>query len=188
LRVPDESLADASTWADEIKRRIGVSAPWHYVNIPIDQDEYDERFCHEKVCVVSKIEEFREILEAPDRPIEEKRVALRFVIHLVGDLHQPLHVGDNGDRGGNRLQVRFFNRGSNLHRVWDSGIIEHASRDEDRWIADLAALDTPENRVDTLRGTEEFWASQSPQAARKAYENPATGMRIKPGQRLGNEC
>ena len=72
--------------------------------------------------------EFMNVLGDPDRPAEERNVALRFVVDLVGDLHQPLHVGENHDNGGNDLQVRWFDRGSNLHLVWDSGIIDHPGR------------------------------------------------------------
>jgi hypothetical protein len=182
-----ESLADASTWADEHKREIRGSAPWHYVDVPLDEPRYDSRFSGPDPrhgCIVDKLTEFLNILGNPDRPVEERRVALRFVVHLVGDLHQPLHVGDNGDAGGNRMQVRWFNRGSNMHRVWDSGIIERAGRDEDRWLAGLAAMDTPEARAKAMAGSVEDWATESLVAARGAYQDPTTGMRIKPGQRL----
>src|SRR5262249_25651534 len=97
----------------------------------------------------------------PPRPVEERRVALRLVIHWGGDLHQPLHVGDNGDRGGNDTQVRFFNRGSNTHRVWDCGILERAGRVEDARLADLTAMDTPEARATALSGSVEDWATES---------------------------
>jgi hypothetical protein len=120
------------------------------------------------------------------RLVEEGRVALRFVIHLVGDLHQPLHVGDNGDRGGNDTRVRWFARGSNMHRVWDSGIIERASRVEDAWLADLNVMDTPEARAKAMMGSVEDWATESLLAARGAYQDPATGMRIRPGARLAD--
>jgi nuclease S1 len=159
----------------------------HHVNAPIDQDRYDERFCDSSHgYVVAKLSEFVNILGNPARPVEERRVALRFVIHLVGDLHQPLHVGDNHDRGGNDAQVRFFDRGSNMHWVWDSGIIERASRDEEAWLADLNALDTPEARATAMTGAVEDWATGSLLAAREAYQDPATGMRIRPGARLAD--
>jgi hypothetical protein len=62
-------------------------------------------------------------------------------VHFVEDLHMPLHVGENHDRAGNDLQLRWYDRGSNLHRVWDSGIIDHVGRGEDGWLADLVAMD-----------------------------------------------
>jgi hypothetical protein len=127
----------------------------HYVDVPLDQDRYDARFSGrgaDKGCIVEKIQEFRAILGDPKRSVEDRRVALRFVVHLLGDLHQPLHVGDNGDSGGNRTQVRFFARGSNMHRVWDSDIIDRAG-DSGHWMAELIAMDTPASRANAMPGT-----------------------------------
>jgi hypothetical protein len=191
LLEPGESLADASTWADDHQRAIRGSAPWHYVDVPLDQDRYDARFSGEdpkKGCIVEKIREFRTILKDPGRSVEERRFALRFLVHLLGDLHQPLHVGDNHDRGGNDTQVRFFDRGSNMHKVWDSDLIEHAGREEDFWLADLFnEMDSERNRAGAQRGTVEEWATESLLAARVAYLVPGTKTQIKPGERLGDE-
>ena len=73
-----------------------------------------------------------------------------------------------------------------MHRVWDSGIIERAGRAEGAWLADLTALDTPEARAKALTGAVQAWATESLLAARRAYQDPATGMRIRPGARLGD--
>jgi hypothetical protein len=101
-------------------------------------------------------------------------------------MHMPMHVGDNHDCGGNHTQVRFFDRGMNMHSLWDSGMIERVSKDEDHWLTDLAALDTPAGRQEAIRGTVEEWATESLLAAREAYQNPTTGMRMKPGAMLGD--
>ncbi len=189
LLEPGESLADASTWADEHRRDIEGSGPWHYVDVPLDQDRYDDRFAGpqpERGYIVPKIREFRAILKDPNRPITERRNALRFLVHLVEDLHMPMHVGDNHDRGGNDTQVQFFDRGSNMHRVWDSGIIGRAEPNEDRWLADLVAMDTPEARSKAQAGTIEGWATESLLAAKKAYQDPTTGQRIKSGHKLAD--
>ena len=189
LLEPGESLATASLWADEHKRDVKGSAPWHYVDVPLEQDRYDDRFSGpepEKGYIVPKIREFRAILRDPTRPVEERRLALRFLAHLVEDLHMPLHVGDNHDRGGNDTQVRFFDKGSNMHRVWDSGIIEHAGRDEDRWLAELVAMDSDEARSKAIGGSVEEWTTESLLAARQAYQDPATGAKIKRGQKLAD--
>jgi len=77
-------------------------------------------------------------LNDPSKSVEERRFALRFLIHLVEDPHMPLHVGDNRDKGGNQTQVRFYDRGTNMHRLWDSDMIEREGDDEDFWLADLA--------------------------------------------------
>jgi nuclease S1 len=184
-----ESIADASTWADEQKRQIKGSAPWHYVDVPLDEDRYDSRFSGpgaEKGCIVDKIHEFQDVLKDPKRSIEDRWTALRFLIHLVGDLHMPLHVGDNHDRGGNDTQIRFFDRGSNMHRVWDSDIIGRAGDNEEIWLTDLNVLDTPESRAVAMRGAVEDWAKESLRAARAAYQEPTTGIRIKSGEKLSD--
>jgi hypothetical protein len=181
----DEDMADASTYADEHKREIKGSAPWHYVNVPITENKYDEKFCGNEGCVVSKIKEFRDILKDKTRSLDDRRMALRFVIHLVGDIHQPLHVADNNDRGGNDVQVRFFAKGSNLHKVWDVDMIEHVSHDEDEWLDMLKELDTDANRMKYMSGEPEDWATESLQAAKVAYKAPPANQQIESGEKLG---
>jgi len=108
-----ESIADASTWADENCGRLPKTAPWHYVDVPLDEPRYDRKFSGDvstKGCVVDKINEFKVTLKDPARSVEDRRFALPFLIHLVQDLHMPLHVGDNHDKGGNQTQVRFYDR------------------------------------------------------------------------------
>jgi hypothetical protein len=102
------------------------------------------------------------------------------------DLHMPLHVGENHDKGGNQTQVQFFGEGTNLHRLWDSGLIEHGGATEDFWIAELGAVDTPAARAAAVQGTTEDWATESLLAARLAYQVPETGKRMKSGQKLAD--
>src|SRR5262249_18494830 len=189
LLEPGESLADASTWADEHRRELPKTAPWHSVDVPLDAPRYDDRFAGDepaKGFIVPKIRELRVVLEDRSRPVEERRQALRFHVRLIEDLHMPLHVGENHDKGGNTLQVRWFDRGSNLHRVWDSGIIDRAGRGEAGWLDDLVALDTDEARHEAQAGSREDWATESLLGARQAYQGPATGHRLKPGAKLGD--
>ncbi len=181
-----QSLVDVADWADE-QRQIPGSGPWHYVDVPITEPRYDPKYCPPGGCVVSKIEEFRRVLIDPRAGKAEKQQALMFLVHFLQDLHQPLHIGDNGDHGGTRLQVRFFNVGSNLHRVWDSQIIQWHSRDEEQCFRELGALATPANVTTWSRGTVEDWATESLADARLAYRLPGSDELIKPGTRLGEE-
>jgi nuclease S1 len=184
-----ESIADASTWADENRGRLPKTAPWHYVDVPLDQAKYDSRFSGDvpdKGCIVDKIHEFQKTLKDPSRSVEERRFALRFLVHLIQDLHMPLHVGDNHDKGASRTQVRFYDRGTNMHRLWDSYMIERAGDDEDFWLADLAELDKTGNRDAAMKGTVEDWATESLLAARAAYRVPEIGKWLKPGEKLGD--
>jgi nuclease S1 len=184
-----ETMADESTWADENRRRLPKTAPWHYIDIQLDESRYDSRFSGDvptKGCVIDKINEFRKVVGDKSKSIEDRRFALRFLIHCLEDMHQLCHVGDNHDKGGNKTQVRWYDRGSNMHRVWDGSIIERAGTTEDFWLNDLASLDTPENRMARMSGIPEDWATESLLAAREAYQDPQTGKRIKSGTKLGD--
>ncbi len=102
LLEPGESLADASTWADEHRRELPKTAPWHYVDVPLDEPKYDKKFSGDvpdKGCVVDKIKEFRLVIKDQSKTVEERRFALRFLIHCIEDVHMPIHVGDNNDKG-----------------------------------------------------------------------------------------
>lgn len=185
LLEPGESLADASLWPDEHRRERPETAPWHYVNVPITEPKYDPRFCQKEGCVVGKIPDLLATLKDRSAPLAQRREALRFLVHCVQDMHQPVHVGDRRDRGGNDLQVRFFDDGSNLHRVWDSGLIEHVDRDEGRTLDRLKAAFTPEFVRSASSGTVEDWANESLALARDAYVDPVTNTPLRSGSKLG---
>ena len=121
---PDATLESIATWPDEV--RTPGTAPWHYVNFPRDGDctYVAPRDCKDGACVVGAIETQTAIL-ASTAPDAEKLVALKYVVHFVGDVHQPLHAGYADDKGGNTYQVQFAGRGTNLHSVWDSGLIRN---------------------------------------------------------------
>ena len=156
-------------------------------SVPLDEPRYHSVFAGdvaEKGYVVDKIHDFKVVVKDADQSVEDRRIALRFLVHFVEDLHMPMHVGDNNDKGGNRTQVQFFERGTNMHSLWDSGMIEHVCDTEDFWLKDLAALDTAEARAAAMKGTIEDWATESLLAARQAYQVPETGKRLKSGQKL----
>jgi len=186
LLEPGESLADASTWADE-QREVPESGRWHYVNVPVSEPRYDPRLCSPGGCVVRKVEDFERVLSDPRASRAEKQQALRFLIHFIQDLHRPLHVGDTGSRGDNLVQVRFFDIGSNLHRVWDTQIIDWHSTDEGTWLGELNALATPQMAAAWSKGSVEDWATESLAEARLAYCLPGTGKLIPSGTKLGEE-
>ncbi|MBN1568597.1 MAG: S1/P1 nuclease [Acidobacteria bacterium] len=186
LLGPGVSMAEASTWADE-QQEVPESSRWHYVNVPIQEMRYDRRYCQAGGCVVSKIEEFKRTLLNPGAGRLEKHQALKFLIHFIADLHQPMHVGDNKDQGGNLLQVRFFGDGSNLHRVWDSRVIDRHTKNERVWLWDFDFIANPKRVVEWSRGTTEDWATETLLVAKEAYCLPGTRQMIKTGTRLGNE-
>src|SRR5262245_33377870 len=99
---PDTTLASIASWADQIRSTRKETGPWHYVDIPIDKPRLkDGRDCKDGNCVTVKIEQFQRILTDHNSSREKRREALEFVVHFVGDMHQPLHCSDNQDKGGN---------------------------------------------------------------------------------------
>ena len=181
-----ESLADASTWADENRAANPGSETWHYVNVPINEaSAYDhKKYDQADRAVVAQIRKWRELLANEKLPRVSRLKALRYLVHFVEDVHQPLHVGDNNDRGGNQLQLTFYEQGSNLHRVWDSGILSKMGRDEDRHVARITSKITPDLEKLWIVGGPEDWATESLLLAKKAYLDPKTGKPLRRGDRL----
>lgn len=120
-----ESLATQSTWPDEVRsdKSWDYVKTWHYVTIE-DSDTYATSRKNSSGDVIAALKGMERILRDPSSTLAEKKTALRFYIHFVGDIHQPLHVGRGADMGGNSIKVKFFDSSSNLHSVWDSGLIE----------------------------------------------------------------
>jgi hypothetical protein len=135
---PDDPMADSATWADDV-RNIEKTADWHFIDIPLASqgDPADEKeamkWCQASSegkpgCIVSAIEYELAILRDQSQPAPLRARALRYLIHFVGDLSQPLHASDNHDRGGNCTEIRFFSnekdaKPENLHSIWDSKLL-----------------------------------------------------------------
>jgi hypothetical protein len=118
---PGATLLSISTWADE--HRNPATGPWHYINFPRGTCTFvANRDCPDGHCVVGAIEQQLEIL-ASKGDDESRLKALKYVVHFFADVHQPLHGSFSDDRGGNKYQLQFDGRGSNLHRVWDTELI-----------------------------------------------------------------
>jgi len=118
------SFKDASLWMDKIKRdkKYRYMNTWHYINIEKDAAYQPNNEAH----ILNKLNEYIQILKNRKKHSQEEiRMALKIVFHLVGDIHQPLHCGYASDKGGNSIKVDFMGRDSNLHRVWDSDIIQY---------------------------------------------------------------
>ena len=136
-----DPLADAATWADDFRTQHPETGPWHYVDIPLGTTRRDvEKFCDPKEsCVTRAIADQLAILRSSNANPQKRADALRFLIHFVGDLHQPLHGVTNNDQGGNCVPVVFFDTlpqlrnpqtesyAPNLHGVWDTNILERAT-------------------------------------------------------------
>lgn len=159
----DNGLAGVSNWADEIREQAAWrhTSRWHYVNFPRSSCRYDaRRDCRDGRCIVAAIEAQAATLANQRLDDGQRAQALRFLVHFVGDIHQPLHAGYGDDRGGNTFQIFYIGRGSNLHALWDGGILRSARRD---WTEQVTRLEPRSAGVDTR------WSSQA--AARWAEES-----------------
>lgn len=159
------TLASVASWADRIRDK--NTAAWHYVNLPRDSDcQYlAARDCPGGDCVVGALEAQVKRL-ASSAPPAERLEALKWIVHLVGDLHQPLHVAFADDRGGNTWQLQAFGKGTNLHALWDSGLLREIEPNAVVLAARLGAADLAA-RLPTLSSTPLLgfapaaWAQQS---------------------------
>jgi len=178
--LPNSSLAEASTYADEMRANPQefwrkTASPWHYVTIP-EGKQYVEVGAPEQGDAITALTQFTNTLKSETASLDEKRLALRFIVHIIGDLHQPLHAGNGTDRGGNDVKVRFFWQDSNLHRVWDSQMLDQRQLSYSEWTDSLTAKITPENirawaTIDPL-----VWIKESTQIRDKIYPQDANNM------------
>jgi hypothetical protein len=197
--TPTTDLADETTWADKFRDadRDGTqlnyrhTGPWHYVNIEIDAPDLDAA-CYghppspagaassgpAEDCILDKIDEFRRELEAPATTPDERRLALQFLLHLVGDLHQPLHVTDHHDRGGNGVRVHGAGTApGNLHHYWDTVFVERLGRNPDEVAARLSRDITDAERQAWSAGSPKDWTLETYEIGKRDVYSalPATG-------------
>lgn len=176
-----QSLSDASVWADNIRQYRHDANPLHYVNIPLADTAYDAaRHCPNGRCIIAAIASDERVLANPASAPLDRAEALRFLVHFMGDLHQPLHAADNGDRGGNQRTVYLQGDSTNLHAVWDGKLLEQYG------LTESAYFDELRREMDTLdlaaleRGTVADWALEGHRiAVERAY-------RLPPGGRIGD--
>lgn len=150
---------------------------WHYRNIDADQ-EYDSITPIPQGDVVTALREQIAILSDPVSAPSQKNLALKIVIHLVGDMHQPMHMGHKSDLGGNRTQVRFFDSGTNLHSVWDTKLPEAAHKwTYTEWTDQLDRLPA-DRQAQITAGNIDDWAKESWRIASRLYDAFPSGSRI----------
>ncbi|MGZ8337092.1 MAG: S1/P1 nuclease [Allosphingosinicella sp.] len=165
------TMAQASYWADCIKTlgdRFSYASPWHYQNVDVCRPFDPEPPCRDGNCVSAQIERNARLLADRDLPVRERVMALAFLIHFVGDLHQPLHAGDRGDLGGNRLAVSYgiIAGRTNLHLAWDGYLAERAISTPAGGAAGLLAELGPEEKAAMREGNVTDWSRESWEASR----------------------
>jgi len=185
---PQPTLAGVAMWADNLRRldpdRFKATSKWHYVNIARGTCRYDEtRDCPDGACVVQAIETQRRLMVDAAQPPEVRRDALKFVVHFMGDVHQPMHSTNHDDHGGNGFPVLLHTdilpeeyardrykdgiMDTNLHSVWDYYVLASAKLDLSAYADRLAGA-----RPSQTRGTPAKWAAESCKLANKIYSAP----------------
>jgi len=165
-----EQLAYVTTWADEIRSEPdwAKAESWHWVTVP-DGQTYESAAKNPSGDILESIARFEGVLSRRGAPQAERVQALKWLSHLVGDLHQPLHVGRGDDHGGNDVMVLWFGEPTNLHSVWDDKLIDssHLSFSE---LSDMLDRTTPEQLRDWQRGGPRDWAEESKRLRDQCYE------------------
>lgn len=164
------SIAMVSNFMDEIKSdpKYDSLGPWHYCTIPTGQ-EYSG--ASKDGDVIEAINTYIKILKSGDLSREEEAFSLKCLIHLIGDIHQPLHVGNGTDRGGNNVDVTYFWESSNLHRVWDSGIIDRINLSYTEYVAWID--NASKARIDQWKNEDIMvWVSESISYRTQIYDFP----------------
>lgn len=174
------SIVYYANWLDNASHtpEYGYSKTWHYKNIDADET-YRSARKNPKGDIVEAINTQYEILRNPSAPAEDRTLALKMVIHLVGDIHQPMHMGRATDRGGNRVTVKNFNRDSNLHSSWDSFIVENGHKwSYTEWQRQIDRA-TPAETVEILSIKEpRDWARQTYEIATRIYDATPEGTKL----------
>ena len=183
---PGESLDEAATWPDEMRSAPEpfwqkTATPWHYVTV--NGTIYDH--APPEGDALEALNHFRTVLQDPSASIADKQLALRFIVHLVGDLHQPLHVGKCCDRGGNDVKVTFFGKPTNLHALWDSQLVDDEQLSFTEMAAKLERHINPEDVVKWWDTNPRDWISESAEIRDTVYPTkgdmpkPAKGKKVK---------
>jgi hypothetical protein len=180
-----ESFEDIADWADVYKKNHRNTAPWHYVDLPIRSDVNKNnilRYCsmskrRPNDNIVSQIFKDIEDLKNPMSSLREKQIALKYLVHLVGDLHMPFHASSDDDKGGNEKKVRFFspisksNKGhvTNLHSLWDNLIEIKTTEDPAQFGNELNKRISESMKKEWGVGSAGDWTIESHQMAKKIY-------------------
>lgn len=173
--LENETLAEVSTYMDEVRSdsEFNYANTWHYCTIP-DGMTYEEAPVQEGGDVVWAIEKIITELKAGGMSLEEEAIKLKFLVHMVGDIHQPLHVGTGEDRGGNDVKVQWFGSKTNLHSVWDSKMIngkEYSYTEFAEWVNHPTKSQIKAWQAATVRD----WAHESMTYRPQIYDVPENG-------------
>ncbi len=174
-----QSLAFVSTYADEIKsdKNFRKFYSWHYVNFPFNT-KYEDSNKNPKGDLITGINFCVQVLKNKNSSKKDKVFYLKMLVHLIGDLHQPLHVGRAKDKGGNTIQVRWFKKGTNLHHVWDIDMIEEWNMSYVELANNSKKLTKNEIKA-YQRGSVLDWVYESQKLAITVYQSAKSGDKLR---------
>jgi hypothetical protein len=160
-----ETLAEASNWPDLMRSDPSefwqrTANPWHYVTVPKGRT-YAEMGAPPEGDAVTALARFSATVRDLDASLPNRQLAPRFIVHIVGDLHQPLHAGDGTDKGGNDVRVTFMGRPTNLHAVWDSALIDEPQLSYSEMADWLDARITPSEAKVWSTADPNVWTAES---------------------------
>ncbi len=161
----NEDLAEISTYPDEMRANRSefwqkTANPWHYVNIHQGK-KYGDVKAPPEGDAFTALEMFSKQLTSKQTSLEDKQLALKFIVHIIGDLHQPFHSGTDVDQGGNKIEVNFFWEDSNIHRVWDSGLIDRQQLSYTEWTNKLNRKISVQQTKDWMEPSPKVWIAES---------------------------
>ncbi|MBN9663022.1 MAG: S1/P1 nuclease [Acidobacteria bacterium] len=173
-----QSLESIASWADEVRAQRRETSTWHFIDLPLDIPRGDwKKYCPQTGCVLGQIPEMERRLKNTNLAQRDRAEALKFLVHLVSDMHQPLHVGEKHDRGGNDVKVVFAAKPSNLHSVWDSSILDLGEKRDAKLKDKLGRKPGYFERRRLAKGSVEDWAWQSRDVSRDVvYANLPSGQ------------
>lgn len=157
-----QTLSRVSNWSDEIKSEpetYSHTYNWHYTDWKDEDHNHDET--HSSGKLMTAIKEQLAVLEDENASMDSKNFALKFIVHLIGDLHQPLHVGNGLDQGGNKCRVTFHKKEMNLHQLWDEAMIDFTNLSYTELANYVAQGRTKEEYQSWKGGTPLDWALES---------------------------
>jgi nuclease S1 len=176
--IGNETLAEASTYADEMKSNPDEfwqkrANSYHYVTVP-EGKIYQDVGSPKRGDAFEAIKNYSNLVRDPLASKQDKAMAIKFIVHLIGDLHQPLHVGNGTDRGGNDLKLKFFGNDSNLHRIWDSGMINRKQLSFTEWTNWLNRTISKQDITNWKQTDPLIWINESMQIRNTIYPTSAS--------------
>ena len=177
---PAANIADLSVWPDCIKRyrdRFSYAYSWHFADVDICRPFDLRAACRDHDCVTDQIERNLRLIRDHRVPVRERLMALAFLVHFVGDLHQPLHASDHDDRGGNDETVAYGVIGgrTNLHSIWDGLLADRAISTPPGEARGLLSEFTPDQRAAMRGGSVEDWARENWEISRQSVYGSLVG-------------